>query len=228
MPTQISGVITVTDKNKQDDTDTLDTMYPVCSEYNQRNYDLKDLTSECRYIGNKPHRRHVDTLSSPEFIVVHIFGPRLHDWRIPIDTGVALAYACSHHPELQHSLGRAAYNFNIFGDGRTDQLVPVNYYTPHALKYSRYSISIAVVGTHSDIDSMPTAQLHSLIALLRVLQDEYPDAQIRGHDELTGHGNYSNDMTKICPKLDMDAIRDIVKDIDTVDGLYFRYEYKDI
>ena len=80
------------------------------------------------------------------------------------------------------------YHYYITKDGQVHQCRPEEMIGAHARRYNAHSIGICYEGgldaNGKADDTRTPAQKHSLIALLRSLKVDYPDAQILGHRDL--------------------------------------------
>jgi N-acetyl-anhydromuramyl-L-alanine amidase AmpD len=97
------------------------------------------------------------------------------------------------------------YHYYIERDGQIHQTRPEEEIGMHALHYNAHSIGICYEGGlnekgESD-DTRTEEQKHALIALLKELRKDYPDARIMGHCELPG-------VTKPCPCFSCQEYRD--------------------
>lgn len=97
------------------------------------------------------------------------------------------------------------YHYYITRDGQLHQGRPEEEIGAHARHYNQYSIGICYEGGldakgHA-ADTRTPAQRHALIALLRSLKVDYPDAEIFGHCELEG-------VHKACPSFSCQEYRD--------------------
>jgi len=91
------------------------------------------------------------------------------------------------------------YHYNITRDGQLHRGRPKEMIGAHARRYNAHSIGICYEGglnEHGcDDDTRTPAQKHALIALLRSLKVDYPDAVILGHRDLPW-------VKKACPCFD--------------------------
>jgi hypothetical protein len=141
-----------------------------------------------------------------------------------VDGAVSLAAACSTHPELRAALGRAAYHLVITPAGEVEQTTPLRYATPHAVSWN--PVSVAVVLLKDEHVAATPAQVAALVEVCAVLclAYEVPAALVTGtcpqcHEVhhiagLAGHTELphsTRDPRKVCPELDMDAIRAAVR-----------------
>ena len=97
------------------------------------------------------------------------------------------------------------YHYYITRDGQLHQGRPEEEVGAHARHYNAHSIGICYEGGLDEkgrtADTRTPAQRAALIALLRSLKFDYPDAQIVGHRELEG-------VHKNCPCFDVSEYRD--------------------
>ena len=88
------------------------------------------------------------------------------------------------------------YHYYITRDGQLHQGRPEDMVGAHARHYNAHSIGICYEGGLDEkgraVDTRTPAQRHAMIALLRSLKEDYPDAEIVGHCELEG-------VHKACP-----------------------------
>jgi N-acetyl-anhydromuramyl-L-alanine amidase AmpD len=98
-----------------------------------------------------------------------------------------------------------AYHYYIERDGQVYQTRDENEIGMHALHYNAHSIGICYEGGLDEkgvaADTRTPEQRASLIALLRSLKTDYPDAEIVGHRELPG-------VAKDCPSFSCSEYRD--------------------
>ena len=80
------------------------------------------------------------------------------------------------------------YHYYITKDGQVHQCRPEDMVGAHARRYNAYSIGICYEGgldaNGEPADTRTEAQKHAMIALLRSLKVDYPDAEILGHRDL--------------------------------------------
>lgn len=80
------------------------------------------------------------------------------------------------------------YHYYITKDGQVHQCRPEDMIGAHARRYNAYSIGICYEGgldaNGEPADTRTEAQKHAMIALLRSLKVDYPDAEILGHRDL--------------------------------------------
>lgn len=97
------------------------------------------------------------------------------------------------------------YHYYITRDGQLYQCRPEEEIGAHARHYNAHSIGICYEGGLDEkgqtADTRTPAQRHALIALLRSLKIDYPDAEIVGHCELEG-------VHKDCPSFNCQEYRD--------------------
>lgn len=93
----------------------------------------------------------------------------------------------------------AGYHFYITKDGELHLCRPEEMVGAHARRYNAHSIGVCYEGgldeSGKPCDTRTPAQKQSLIALLRSLKYDYPDAQILGHRDLPW-------VKKACPCFD--------------------------
>ena len=94
------------------------------------------------------------------------------------------------------------YHFYITRDGRIHPCRPLDLPGAHCHGFNRASIGVCYEGgvTESLVpsDTRTPQQRHALRTLLLALRSAYPDAQIRGHRDMTG-------VRKACPCFDATA-----------------------
>ena len=97
------------------------------------------------------------------------------------------------------------YHYFIEKDGQVFQTRDENEIGMHARHYNAHSIGICYEGGLDEkgrpADTRTPAQRAALIALLRSLKIDYPDAEIMGHCELEG-------VHKACPSFSCSEYRD--------------------
>ena len=97
------------------------------------------------------------------------------------------------------------YHYFIEKDGQVFQTRDENEIGMHARHYNAHSIGICYEGGLDEkgrpADTRTPAQRAALIALLRSLKIDYPDAEILGHCELEG-------VHKACPSFSCEEYRD--------------------
>ena len=97
------------------------------------------------------------------------------------------------------------YHYFIEKDGQVFQTRDENEIGMHARHYNAHSIGICYEGGLDEkgrpADTRTPAQRAALIALLRSLKIDYPDAEIMGHCELEG-------VHKACPSFSCQEYRD--------------------
>ena len=103
------------------------------------------------------------------------------------------------------------YHYFIEKDGQVFQTRDENEIGMHARHYNAHSIGICYEGGLDEkgrpADTRTPAQRAALIALLRSLKIDYPDAEIMGHCELEG-------VHKACPSFSCSEYRDYFENID--------------
>ena len=103
------------------------------------------------------------------------------------------------------------YHYFIEKDGQVFQTRDENQIGMHARHYNAHSIGICYEGGLDEkgrpADTRTPAQRAALIALLRSLKIDYPDAEIMGHCELEGVHN-------ACPSFSCQEYRDYFERID--------------
>lgn len=119
-------------------------------------------------------------------------------------------------PKDKGGLGWKApgYHYVVEADGNVVNTWPEEKISNGVKGYNSYCINVCWVGgveltkpSHSAIDNRTIAQKHALIALLKELKKQYPDAQIRGHrdfsDDKNGNGVIDPwERIKECPCFD--------------------------
>ena len=118
--------------------------------------------------------------------------------------------------ELLHQIHKArswkccGYHYYITRDGQLHLGRPEEMVGAHARHYNAHSIGICYEGGLDEkgraADTRTPAQKAALIALLRSLKIDYPDAEIVGHCELEG-------VHKACPCFDARVYRDYFKNL---------------
>ena len=102
------------------------------------------------------------------------------------------------------------YHYYITRDGQLHFGRPEEMVGAHARHYNAHSIGICYEGGLDEkgraADTRTPAQKAALIALLRSLKIDYPDAEIVGHCELEG-------VHKACPCFDARVYRDYFKNL---------------
>ena len=102
------------------------------------------------------------------------------------------------------------YHYYITRDGQLHVGRPEEMVGAHARHYNKHSIGVCYEGgldeRGRDCDTRTPAQKAALIALLRSLKVDYPDAQIVGHRELEG-------VHKACPCFDCSEYREYFKNL---------------
>ena len=100
------------------------------------------------------------------------------------------------------------YHYFITKEGQLYQTRSENEIGMHARHYNAHSIGICYEGgldeKGNDADTRTPEQRAALIALLRSLKKDYPDAEIMGHSELEG-------VHKACPSFSCSEYRDYFK-----------------
>lgn len=124
-------------------------------------------------------------------IVVHCSATRC-DRRFPLDK----LRACHNARFGNKGIG---YHYYIERDGQLYQTRDENEIGMHARRYNAHSIGVCYEGGLNEkgepADTRTPAQKHTLIALLRSLKTDYPQAEIIGHRDLPW-------VTKACPCFD--------------------------
>ena len=91
------------------------------------------------------------------------------------------------------------YHYYITKDGQLHRCRPEDMVGAHARRYNAHSIGVCYEGGLDEqghpCDTRTPAQKRALIALLRALKTDYPDAQILGHHDLPW-------VSKACPCFD--------------------------
>ena len=102
----------------------------------------------------------------------------------------------------QARFGFTAYHYYITRDGQMYQTRHENLVGAHAKHYNQHSIGICYEGgldtQGRPADTRTPEQKQALVALLRSLKEDYPDATILGHRDLPG-------VRKDCPCFDAKA-----------------------
>lgn len=135
------------------------------------------------------------------FFAIHRIGPVLDGKRWDNAEGLAeffMGYS---------DVGSMAYSILIHPNGFVEQAVPLSRVTPHAYRQNRRAIGIALVRDETDTAPPPAEQWQSLIEVLIELCQMFPGVPVSGHDEIP---DGSKDTKKVCPGIDMDAVRDSV------------------
>ena len=121
---------------------------------------------------------------------------------------VEMLKAC--HNARFHGKG-IGYHYFIEKDGQVFQTRDENEIGMHARHYNAHSIGICYEGGLDEkgrpADTRTPAQRAALIALLRSLKIDYPDAEIMGHCELEG-------VHKACPSFSCEEYRDYFENND--------------
>ena len=103
------------------------------------------------------------------------------------------------------------YHYYITRDGQLYQGRPEEMVGAHARHYNAHSIGVCYEGGLDEkgraADTRTLAQKAALIALLRSLKIDYPDAEIMGHCELEG-------VHKACPSFSCQEYRDYFEYLD--------------
>ena len=128
----------------------------------------------------------------------------------PAATSVSLL-KCSKPATTPASTAKASATYFIEKDGQVFQTRDENEIGMHARHYNAHSIGICYEGGLDEkgrpADTRTPAQRAALIALLRSLKIDYPDAEIMGHCELEG-------VHKACPSFSCSEYRDYFEYID--------------
>ena len=100
----------------------------------------------------------------------------------------------------------AGYHYYITKDGQLHQCRPEEMVGAHARRYNAHSIGICYEGgldaNDKPADTRTPAQKHALVALLRCLRYDYPNAEIIGHRDLPW-------VKKACPCFDASEYRNL-------------------
>ena len=135
--------------------------------------------------------RHID------LIVIHCSATRC-------DQSFTVKKLTDCHNERFHNQG-IGYHYYITRDGHIHPTRPEEMPGIHASGYNAHSIGVCYEGGYNTKgkadDTRTPEQRAALIALLRSLKEDYPDADIRGHRELKG-------VHKDCPCFDCQEYRD--------------------
>ena len=130
-------------------------------------------------------------------IVIHCSATRCNQ-----NFPVARLEAC--HNARFHNKG-IGYHYYITRDGQLHLTRSEDEIGMHARHYNAHSIGICYEGGLDEkgrsADTRTPAQRATLIALLRSLKADYPDAEIVGHRELPG-------VIKKCPSFEVSEYRD--------------------
>ena len=114
-----------------------------------------------------------------DLIVIHCSATRVTQ-----DFSVKDLEAC----HLARGFKTIGYHYYITKDGHPHRCCPEEMAGAHARRYNAHSIGICYEGgleANGNIDDTRTpAQKRTLLALLRSLKADYPDAQILGHRDL--------------------------------------------
>jgi len=123
----------------------------------------------------------------------------LHRFKIQdIDSGVGVAELLKTEPTVGRCM---SYHFVVRTDGTIDQCLPLNKIGWHAMKHSRYTLGIAVIGDFREHE--PTEeQVKSLVWLVKQFGAVFGRFDVAGHTNLK---NATSDPTKICPGPLLDA-----------------------
>ena len=124
-----------------------------------------------------------------DLIVIHCSATRCNR-NFPVESLIACHQA---------RFGFTGYHYYVTRDGQMYQTRHENLVGAHAKHYNQHSIGICYEGGLNEqgqpADTRTPAQKHALVALLRSLKVDYPDAQILGHRDLPG-------VRKACPCFD--------------------------
>ncbi len=102
------------------------------------------------------------------------------------------------------------YHYVVTADGKIHQMLPVDNISNGVQGYNGTAINIAYVGgvckttsssgknVYKPIDNRTEAQKASLVKLLQILKEKYPNAQIMGHRSIWGEDT-PNKWKKSCP-----------------------------
>jgi N-acetyl-anhydromuramyl-L-alanine amidase AmpD len=135
--------------------------------------------------------RHID------LIVIHCSATRC-------DQSFTVKKLTDCHNERFHNQG-IGYHYYITRDGHIHPTRPEEVPGIHASGYNAHSIGVCYEGGYNTKgkadDTRTPEQRAALIALLRSLKEDYPEADIRGHRELKG-------VHKDCPCFDCQEYRD--------------------
>ena len=128
-------------------------------------------------------------MRSINLIVIHCSATRC-DRPFPVTSLIACHAA---------RFGFTGYHYYITRDGQMYQTRHENLVGAHAKHYNQHSIGICYEGgldpQGRPADTRTPAQRHALVALLRSLKQDYPDALILGHRDLPH-------VSKRCPCFD--------------------------
>lgn len=96
------------------------------------------------------------------------------------------------------------YHYVVFPDGKIEQMLDENKVSNGVQGYNSTSINVAYVGGVDSklkpIDNRTDAQKESLITLLTILKEKYPNAHIMGHRDIWGKDEKK--WLKWCPCFD--------------------------
>ena len=124
-----------------------------------------------------------------DLIVVHCSATRC-DRRFSVEDLIACHDA---------RFGFTGYHYYITRNGKVYQTRHENLVGAHAKHFNEHSIGVCYEGGLDEhghpADTRTPVQKHTLVALLRSLKVDYPDAQILGHRDLPG-------VRKACPCFD--------------------------
>ena len=136
-------------------------------------------------------------MRSVNLIVIHCSATRC-DRRFPVEK----LKACHNARFGNKGIG---YHYYIERDGHLYQTRDESLVGMHARHYNAHSIGICYEGGLNErgqaADTRTPEQRAALIALLRSLKEDYPQAEILGHRELEG-------VHKECPSFDCQEYRD--------------------
>lgn len=123
------------------------------------------------------------------------------------------------------------YHYVVFPDGKIEQMLDENKVSNGVQGYNSTSINVAYVGGVDSklkpIDNRTDAQKDSLITLLTILKEKYPNAHIMGHRDIWGKDEKK--WLKWCPCFDaeveyahvgepvMTPLLDVVEDVENED-----------
>jgi len=148
-----------------------------------------DVTDECKL--GKPARKRDAVV---DHIILHRFdGNAIPHWPRVVDA-VGMAYCFATHVDLRDTVGRMAYSIVVTPSGVVEQAVPLSKYTPHARRWNRRSIGVAVMGDFRN--HPPTTEQEFALAWLVPALACYYGAKVVRHDDLPGS---SSQKGKVCP-----------------------------
>lgn len=105
---------------------------------------------------------------------------------------------------MQQGYRDVGYHYVIRRDGTVELGRPLVFAGWHAAGFNRHSLGICLVGgrkgkTTKAENNYTPEQLDALWTLLKGLQHEFPDAEIRGHRDMPG----ARALSGLCPAMDV-------------------------